>query len=476
MKVSKRFLSLGFALVGMTTAACGIEGLLNGGFSSANELELVTVSGTFTNAATSVLVVNSDGAVLEPTEETVGGGSFDLKFELDGAVTNAIIVAKEGERLLWTLVPEIPGEGELTGVTLNSASTASFLILGGALVPQGRDRKTLDPVVAGRALADTASFTETSSGAAFLGWVEEALAAADASAAVAGIDGGPFQLPVLDASYATQTSALRPDWWTANGAGLGFTQVDFDEVLAEASSRLNVIGCLDQDLIRVVFEADLSQDRVSPFANSCVTTNGFAFGTKDFVQPDPGDAMFFTGSLDEDSPIPSDASERIPLDNLMGAFDPNAIQMFDDGTNGDEVAGDDIWTVTFVLPRGAWIKYKYTWGTQGEAWTGTEEWPGNHRMLEVVDVNGDNFVRRRDAFGDESTNKIIANECCGLRQPPALSFTEPVDLTGNGYVETREQPLDGPPLTEGIYDCQADDSGFLTPTGIGPVLVDCADM
>ena len=59
--------------------------------------------------------------------------------------------------------------------------------------------------------------------------------------------------------------------------------------------------------------------------------------------------------------------------------------------------------------RGIRLGYKYTWGTRGAPWTGSEEWPGNSRLLEVVDVNGDNFVYRRDVFGDEATNKDKAN-------------------------------------------------------------------
>ena len=454
MNLSKRILGLGLALFGLSTTACGIEGLLNGAFSAANELEVVTVSGTFTNGATEVLIVNADGAVLDPVEESVGGGSFEIKLDLDGAVTNAIVVAKEGDKLLWLLVPSIPAEGGIGGLTLDASSTASFLVLGGALGPQNRDRKTLDPVVARLALEEaTASLTETSSGAAFLGYVTEALGSADGSASSTGIETGPFQLPVLDADYMTVTSALRADWWTANSATATFTQEQFDGALAVTARRLNVVGCVDPDLIRVVFEADLSSVRRD---GQCRVTNGFAFGTKDFVEDDPGDKMFFTGSLHEDSPIPVDAAERIPLDNLLGAFDPNAVPMFDDGTNGDEVAEDNIWTVTFVLPRGSYVKYKYTWGTQGAAWTGTEEWPGNERLVEIRDVNGDDFVRKRDAFGDEATNKSRSNECCGLGffTTGILAFDPPQDLTENGYPETQEQPLDGPPIDEARqYDC-----------------------
>src|SRR5262249_25805594 len=69
-----------------------------------------------------------------------------------------------------------------------------------------------------------------------------------------------------------------------------------------------------------------------------------------------------------------------------------------------------------VLPRGMRVIYKYTDGAAGEGFTRTEEWPGNARILTVDDVltkNGDGspdcLVIRRDAFGDESSNKNFVN-------------------------------------------------------------------
>lgn len=473
MKASARIAGLAVVataslIAGIGTSSCGIEGLVNGGLSGENELDLVTVSGTFTNDATSVVVINSDGAVVEPTETMVASGQFTLQFQLSGPITNAVVVASEGEKALQRLVPEIPVEGELTGLTLDASSTAAWLVMRRALIDQVRDRKTLDPNVARVALQEADEGLATTEGAQLLGWVSEVLEVADG--AVATSTAGPFQNPALG-------SPIRPEWWAANGSDsrLTFALPQFETAVADAASLLNVIGCVDPDMIRVVFEADLGADRVD---GQCRVTNGFAFGTKDFIQPDPGDKMFFTGAINEDSPFPppSDSAARIQLDIVLGQFDPGAVAMFDDGTNGDEVAGDNIWTVTFVLPRGAYIQYKYTWGTPSEPWTGTEEWPGNERLLEIADVNGDNFVRRRDAFGDESTNKSRANECCGLPQP-VLEFDPLQDLTNNGYPETREQPLDGPPIAaDRQYDCSVSDDDWVTPVGIGPVLVECPSM
>jgi hypothetical protein len=41
--------------------------------------------------------------------------------------------------------------------------------------------------------------------------------------------------------------------------------------------------------------------------------------------------------------------------------------------------------------------------------TGTEEWPGNQRLLELADQNGDGLVVRVDRFGDQATNKDRGN-------------------------------------------------------------------
>ena len=457
----------GSMLAVLCFSSCGVEGLVNSGFTDANELEVVTVSGTFTNSATSVSVINADGVTVEALETRISGQSFEIDLDLDGPLENVVVVAAEGDKVVQSYEPLVPGEGSLVNVDLSPVTTAAYLILTGAMADQDRDRKTLDPEVATVALVDAAAELATTEGAMFLSWVEQALEVADGSAATSTT--GPF-------NFSGTGNRIRGAWWDANGSDtrLMFGLSDFNGVVVDTAAQLNVIGCVDPNLIRVIFEADLTQTRVD---GRCRVTNGFAFGTKDFVQPDDGDKMFFTGSLNEDSPVPTSSDERIVTDNLLGAFDPNAIPMFDDGTNGDEVAGDNIWTVAFTLPRGAYVQYKYTWGKQGEPWTGTEEWPGNERLLEIVDVNGDDFVRRRDAFGDESTNKSVANECCGIPQPPRLPFDPPTDLTSNGFAETQEQPLDGPPVAvERQYDCAVTADDWVVPAGIGPVLIDCSEL
>jgi len=85
------------------------------------------------------------------------------------------------------------------------------------------------------------------------------------------------------------------------------------------------------------------------------------------------------------------------------------------------------------------IGYKFTWGTRGALWGGSEEWPGNSRILEVVDVNGDGFVYRHESFGDEATNKDNAN----LNPAAHGTIGWTTDLHGCGP-EARENSYDFP--------------------------------
>lgn len=134
-------------------------------------------------------------------------------------------------------------------------------------------------------------------------------------------------------------------------------------------------------------------------------------GAPQQIRQPPKEARVFLGyTSDESSPITDDS-----IPNKLTPNDPKAA-MVDDGTQGDEVAGDRIYTVVVPLPRGARVLYKYTNGAAGEGFTGSEEWPGNARILQVEDVlsgrpdgEPDCLVIRRDAFGDEASNKNFVN-------------------------------------------------------------------
>ena len=67
----------------------------------------------------------------------------------------------------------------------------------------------------------------------------------------------------------------------------------------------------------------------------------------------------------------------------LGAWTPNAVAMYDDGTHGDVRAGDGIWSLQIDVPVGTELQYKFTnSGKKGE-WSPGEEFPGRHRTYQV---------------------------------------------------------------------------------------------
>jgi alpha-amylase/alpha-mannosidase (GH57 family) len=71
----------------------------------------------------------------------------------------------------------------------------------------------------------------------------------------------------------------------------------------------------------------------------------------------------------------------------LGEWIPNKVCMYDDGTHGDEIGGDGVWSISVDLPVRAEIHYKYTHdGLEGQ-WHPGDERVGVHRILKVADVD-----------------------------------------------------------------------------------------
>lgn len=69
----------------------------------------------------------------------------------------------------------------------------------------------------------------------------------------------------------------------------------------------------------------------------------------------------------------------------LGEWTPNAVRMYDDGTNGDLRANDGVWSLRVDLPSGMQIHYKYTnSGSKGQ-WSPGEEFPIDNRSFLVQD-------------------------------------------------------------------------------------------
>ncbi|RLB58744.1 MAG: hypothetical protein DRI34_03960 [Deltaproteobacteria bacterium] len=196
----------------------------------------------------------------------------------------------------------------------------------------------------------------------------------------------------------------------------------------------------------VFFAADMNPDTKD---GNCDPIDRFLW-----AEDKPGASMFIAAGIHPDSPIQDNDIEQ-----QLGAWIPNKIPMYDDGTHGDEKAGDGVWTTTFSLPEGLRIGYKYTWGRQGENWGGTEEWPGNRRLLEIVDVNGDGVVARYDNFGDETSNKDVMNRLLPANGGHGTVDWE-TDANADGVPDAQERMYD----SDG--DCELDT--WWTPAAASP--------
>lgn len=219
---------------------------------------------------------------------------------------------------------------------------------------------------------------------------------------------------------------------------------------AETADAVETVEQCSDDLVRVVLIVDFNEGKLD---GNCIVIDRFKW-----VNDDPGDTMFITGSAHHEvitctaeptNPVCVTEEQITEVNESLGDFSPNLIQMYDDGTHGDAEPGDNIYTRFFDLPQGMRIHYKYTWGVSGRGWTSTEEWPGNSRLLELYDVNDDGLIIRYDYFGDEATNKDAANNLTPANGGRGtVSWAH--DRNGDGLLDTREIQID----TDG--DCVGD--------------------
>lgn len=423
--------------------ACGLEGLFGGLVDEEHVRLVTTVSGTTTNTPNTVEVVKTDNTAVEPVKTAITGQTFTVALP-SSEYTNSRVIATQGEKRLEVVVPLLPLNGTTT-VALSGRTVAQTLVLDTALVSASRTLQLVAPSVLRAAQKQIEAALDTPAGVELLADVETILNQADPAGTTR-----IFRTPAFDAELTPTQSTIDPTWLAAH-PGVTTTTTAFDGRLAELARGINTEACLDPVNIRVVLEVDFNDGRKD---GNCDNISRFRW-----VRDEPGKTMFFVGGLHEDSPI-QDPLIDASMGNSAG-WTPNTVPMYDDGTNGDAVAGDNIWTFTILLPRTARIGYKYTWGTQGALWTGSEEWPGNQHILEIVDVNGDNIVYRRDNFGDEASNKDKSN----LNRRGSGVVTWDTDVNRDGIPDARERPIDAD------NDCVADE--FEAPKGIGPATIDC---
>lgn len=428
---------------GLLLPGCGLESLFGGLVDTEHVRIVTTLSGTTTNTPATVVVIKPDGTAVEPLSAAITGQSFVLTLE-STEYTNSRVVAQAGENRLEILVPTM-AQASTTQVAITSRTTVQAMVLDAALSATGQTLTLVSPGLVKSAAAQIEQALGSTTGVALLGEVETILAQSDPAGTTR-----IFRAPAFDATYAATASTIDPAWLAAH-PGVATTTTAFDQKLGALASGINVAACLDPVNLRVVLEVDFNDGRKD---GNCDVISRFRW-----VRDEPGKSMFFVGGFHKDSPV-QDPVIDASMGN-SGGWVPNQVPMHDDGTNGDAVAGDNVWTFTILLPRNSRIGYKYTWGTQGALWTGSEEWPGNQHILEIVDVDGDNIVYRRDNFGDEASNKDKAN----LNRRGNGAVTWETDVNGDGIADARERPAD---LDN---DCVLD--AFASPGGIGPATVDC---
>ena len=433
---------------------CGVDPLIWGHLTESNYDQppaagVQTVEGQATGlgaGATVGFYTPGGVALADQATTTTEGGAFAAEFPASTAFVNTIVAVSSGASSAWGIVPQVPAKATVYDDSITVTMGSDVAVDGGeGAAVAFMDDLDADATAATLLLLAKAHLAEPESTLAALSpeAVIDSLAEIDNLFADEDTRVEPLRAMVarLTAGDITSKPALRPfpgaesyldlsaleagADYTGDGVadGADATTAAFDDALRAAIAALEFDICYATDTIRVVLVTDFNEGTID---RNCSPINRAKW--LDNIA-EVGRTMFITGSLHETTPN-CDTSEPPCIDaatfdaasQQMGNWSPNVVPMYDDGTHGDAVAGDNLWTITFDLPyfeaaspTDAWVRigYKYTWGTQGHLWTGTEEWPGNQRILELRDVNGDRMITRQDNFGDETTNKDKSN----LRAP-----------------------------------------------------------
>jgi hypothetical protein len=474
----------------LALAGCGLENLFSNEYHDEYDRPASALAGAgpVSPATTPFSALAPDGSttivpflVQQPGRSGVANG---YEMRLPSSKYQMIRAQFQGGNMwLRSMVPSIGEETLLTGVNLDAQAMTEALIVEARLsANRGKpgeptNMNQLSPdVYVGFRQKIRAAFGQTGSPAeVLLGMVTRFIDKYFYQEGAPSI--GFFNIPVLNADYSAKTSPIDSVWLASNAfdyTGSGTTEArstKFDAALGLAAQTYDPKGCLDPTHIRVVFTVDFNQGSLDG--------NGQALDRFKWAKDKPDKTMYFAAWIHALSAVQDNA-----VASLLANGTPNVNRMYDDGTNGDEVAGDNIYTIAFNLPyddprapgkspstvNNLRLGYKYTWGESGQSWSGSEEWPGNSRLIEVVDVNGDGIVYRRDVFGDEATNKDRSN--FNKNGNGTCDFTTDFRHCGgnaspffNSY-EVYEQPFFP-------HNSQLCGSSWFVPTAVSPVRVAC---
>lgn len=479
------------ALCASTMAACGFEGLIFGELTRGDQVELppaapTTVAGNAGGLeGGAVRFLTGSGDAIEPLETTVDKtGRFETDVPGTSEYFNLVVEITLGARQAWGLIPHVPRavsvlagpktlsmgdlvsemavlNAETTWATLAVLAKARLSGLGAGAIAPAATKAAVGELIALHAAGDDRVTP-------LAGMVARLLEA------------GATATPPLRTHPNAGSSYLDIDvLGTVDYTGDGLPDVDtvaFDAAVGAATTAFEFNACYPSDQIRLVLIADL---RAGGLDRNCAAIDPFRWASDE-----AGKQVFVTGGVHKDTPrcgeIAPPCLEESVIDaasQSLGNWTPNQIPLYDDGTHGDAISGDGLWTAIIDLPyfspkdvdgqagAGVRIGYKYTFGFPGQGWTETEEWPGNKRVLELRDLNGDRLIVRQDIFGDETTNKDKANLLspakggCGKVVFPADPSP---DFCVNDSVEA---------MIDSDGDCTLD--RLPAPAATGPLTIDC---
>lgn len=468
---------------------CGLEGpIINAGTrdkstllpDAADNVVIGAVEGA--PDGTVVKAYQASGKPFGGISGVVAGSTFEVRFPGNTLYTGVRLEARWSGGQALALVPLLPRQKsvldpenlvdlaqEAPGMSpLSATSTAFTLILWGKVLSEGKGAASLSPgVIRQSAALLTAQLTgHNAEVVGFVDMVRSLLSGAG--------DGGLYPFPGLLEEGGGVGDLVDADFLAAHAPGTD-TEA-FEQALLAAAAEVDVAVCLAGDRIRVVFLCDMGPGAMD---GNCNEADPFKWAIDD-----PDKTIYFTGGIHETTPVcgediqPPACLDQATIDaanQVLGNWSPNMVKMFDDGTRGDGVKGDGLYTLALELPyfppgslatggRGVRIGYKYSWGLPADGWTGTEEWPGNQRLMELADLNGDGMVTRADVFGDEASNKDKANALSLGNGGCGPNYWENEIQAGCAH-DTRENRVD----PDG--GCQPDT--WPQPGSASPITVDC---
>ncbi|MGC8926567.1 MAG: choice-of-anchor X domain-containing protein [Myxococcota bacterium] len=464
------FLSL-FSLCVLCISQCGIEPLLFNGISSNVPSDPGSVENRFLAGVTNIftsgtadLISSTGESVAIKTGNIEQDGKFVIEVSSKIDLNNVIILLKSGNRVLLDIYPRLTRADSIAmsrddafrlkvvDGQIDERSTAFTILVIEKLRKSSSSLSQVSYCAVKNARGEVYSkFESDSESHKLLTMVAKIISSGSES------DGNYLMFDVV--SYlkdSSRKSILSEEFLKNNEVnysdGDNKSVLPFEEQIEKSASEFEFVAKYDETRLTTVITANINEGLLDGNGN---TINPFKWATKK-----DGAKMYIALGIHKDSPIQDEKLNQEVFKN----WKPNVVQMYDDGTNGDEIAGDNIWTISFVLPKGLRIGYKFTYGLAGDIWTGTEEWPGNQRLLEIVDVNGDHFVTRYDSFGDETTNKDKANQLLPSRGGTGtVNWDTDADKDGIKDAQERQQDSKGNKLPI---------SGWKVPSKVFPATID----